>query len=69
MIVLNSPNEDIKIVKWKVRKGTQLSINNVICLYETVGENNSAALQRFKATCSGIVQKLMFKDGEVVKKE
>lgn len=72
MKLINAPLEnDIKLVKWKVRVGSQLFAGNVILMYESLEidtAKNSKELKRFKSSNCGIVNKLFYKEGEVVKK-
>lgn len=61
-----SPNKDIKIVKWIVHNGSQVSIGSVLLLYHENGDEHN--VERLKNTTCGIVKKLLHKEGDVVSK-
>lgn len=54
----------IKINKWKVREGFQVSNGNVILLYELT-DSADTEIKRLKATKCGVVRKRLKKDGEI----
>lgn len=61
-----SPDKDIKIVKWIVHKGSQVSNGSVLLLYHENGDEQN--VERLKNTTCGTVKSLMFKEGENVPK-
>lgn len=64
-----SPTDgSIKINKWKVREGYQVTNNQVILLYELVAGDDKE-IKRLKSTKCGIVKKRYQKDGEIVHAE
>lgn len=68
IVVCCSPAENcIKIHKWKVREGFQVTKNHIILLYELT-DSNDTEIKRLKSTQSGVVTKRLFKDGDVVNK-
>jgi hypothetical protein len=67
-IVISPAENDIKINKWKVRAGSQISNGNIILLYEEVKDAGSKDIKRLKSTNCGIVKKLLFKEGTIVSK-
>ncbi|CRL03381.1 CLUMA_CG016389, isoform A [Clunio marinus] len=60
-----SPNKDIKIFKWVVHEGSQISNGSILCLYQLDGDEK---IQRLKNTHYGTVKKLLHKEGETVNK-
>jgi hypothetical protein len=64
-ITVLSPDKDIKISKWIVHRGSQVSNGSVLLLYQ---ETDSDQIERLKNTDCGIVKKLLHKEGIVVKK-
>lgn len=55
----------LKINKWKIRKGSQISIGNVLMLYIDP-DDEKKVLQRLKSQRCGVVKELKYKDGEEV---
>ena len=64
-IVYSPTDQTIKIHKWKVREGFQVTNNQVIFLYE-LPEGDDKEIKRFKSTKCGIVKKRYQKDGDIV---
>lgn len=64
-----SPDKDILIFKWVVHQGSQISNGSILYLYQLISDDGDKKVQRFKNTkYSGIVKKLLYKDGEIVPK-
>lgn len=61
-----SPDKDIKIVRWIVHKGSQISNGSVLLLYQ---EEGSELQQRLKNSICGIVKNLLHKEGDLVPKK
>ncbi|XP_070491794.1 ATPase family AAA domain-containing protein 5-like [Chironomus tepperi] len=61
-----SPNKDIKIVKWIVHKGSQVSNGSVLLLYHENGDEQN--VERLKNTTCGTVKSLLHKEGAIVPK-
>lgn len=59
-----SPPKEIKIVKWIVHKGSQVSNGSVLLLYHENGNDSNS--ERLKNSTCGIVKKLLHKEGDVV---
>ncbi|XP_069672382.1 RNA polymerase II subunit A C-terminal domain phosphatase isoform X1 [Periplaneta americana] len=55
-----------KILKWKVKEGTIVSIGRVILLYDINPNNGKEEQKKLKATQVGTVRKLLAKEGEIV---
>lgn len=55
----------LKINKWKIRKGSQISIGNVLMLY-TEPSDEKKSVQRLKSAKCGVVKALKYKDGDEV---
>lgn len=55
----------LKINKWKIRKGSQISIGNVLMLY-TDPSDEKKSLQRLKSNKCGVVKELKYKDGDEI---
>lgn len=67
-IAVCAPIENcIKIIKWKVREGFQVTSGQLILLYELT-DSNDKEIKRLKSTNSGVVKKRLFKEGDLVKK-
>lgn len=66
-IVCAPQDNCIKISKWKVREGFQVTNNQVILLYE-LADSEDKEIKRLKATTCGVVKKRLHKDGDVVPK-
>lgn len=68
-IVVCGPSENrIKIHKWKVREGFQVTNNQVILLYELI-DSDDKEIKRFKVNKCGVVKKRLFNDGDTIEKE
>lgn len=64
-----SPTENsIKIYKWKVRDGFQVTNNQVILLYELINSDDKE-IKRLKSTKCGVVKKRHHNDGDIVDAE
>lgn len=65
-----SPDNLIKITKWKVREGYRVSAGQLILLYIDVDLDGGDPkhIKRLKSPRVGVVHKLMYKDGDVVPK-
>lgn len=73
-------DKEIKILKWKIRIGSQISIGNILLLYKDEagsggggagtgeGDKKIEAPKRLKSNKCGVVKKLFYKDGDVVPK-
>jgi len=67
-IVVCSPKENnIKIKKWKVCAGYQVVNGQPILLYELI-DNDDKEIKRLKSIKSGVVKKLLCKEGDIVVK-
>lgn len=66
-VVYSLLENSIKIYKWKVREGFQVTNNQVILLYKLL-EGDDKEIKRLKSNKSGVVKKRLFKDGDVVAK-
>ena len=64
MDIIGPSNSDFKIVKWKVRVGSNISNGSIICLYDTQNDKN----QKLKSNTSGTVEELVSNVGENVLK-
>lgn len=62
-----SPDKEIKILKWIVHKGSQISNGSILCLYQSPPGNNN--VERLKNSACGLVKKLLYKEGAVVAKK
>ena len=60
-------DNSIKIHKWKIREGFQLTSNQVILLYKLI-DSDDIEIKRLKGLQSGVVKSIFFKDGDVVNK-
>lgn len=60
-----SPDKDIKINKWIVHRGSQVSNGKVLLLY-TEADNDH--VERMMSNTCGIVKKLLHKEGDIVLK-
>jgi hypothetical protein len=58
-----SPDKEIKILKWVVHAGSQISNGSILCLYQLPGDDKT---QRLKNSSCGIVKKLLRKEGDLV---
>lgn len=61
------PDVSIQISKWKVREGYRVSAGQLILLY-VVADGDPKDVKRLKSTKVGVVQKRLFKEGDVVAK-
>lgn len=61
------PDVSIKISKWKVREGYRVSAGQLILLYVDA-DGDPKDVKRLKSTKVGVVQKRLFKEGDVVAK-
>ena len=66
--IVFSPNNQIKINKWKVREGFQVNNNQLVLLYELTSGNDTE-LKRLKSTKCGVVKKRFYKEGDIVEAE
>lgn len=66
-IVCAPQDNCIKISKWKVREGFQVTNNQVILLY-VLTDSEDKEIKRFKATTCGVVKKRLHEDGDIVPK-
>jgi len=55
-----------KILKWKVKEGTIVSVGRVILLYDINPNNGKEEQKKLKANQVGTVRKLLAKEGEIV---
>lgn len=62
-----SPDKEIKILKWVVHEGSQISSGSIICLF--VEMQDDAKQQRLKNSSCGTVKKLLHKEGDTVAKK
>lgn len=60
-----SPDNLIKITKWKVREGYRVSAGQLVLLYVDA-DGDGKDLKRLKSSKVGVVQKRLFKDGAIV---
>lgn len=65
-IKILSPDKDIKITKWIVHRGSQVSNGSVLLLYHE--KDLEKPILRLKITNCGIVKKLLHKEGDIVVK-
>lgn len=64
--IIYSPKVSIKIHKWKVHEGVQITNNNqIILLYELVNGDDKE-IKRLKSTKCGVVKKRHHKNGDIV---
>lgn len=59
-------DQEIRIVKWKIRIGSQISLGNILMLYRDATQSNSALPKRLKSVKCGVVKKLFYRDGDKV---
>ncbi|XP_063700934.1 RNA polymerase II subunit A C-terminal domain phosphatase [Culicoides brevitarsis] len=57
--------EKLKINKWKIREGSQISNGNIVLLYHDP-DDATKAVKRLKSNKCGVVKKRLFKEGDVV---
>lgn len=62
-----SPDKEIKILKWVVHEGSQISSGSIICLFVEIQDD--AKQQRLKNSSCGTVKKLLHKEGDTVAKK
>lgn len=60
-----SPDISIKITKWKVRESYRVSAGQLILLYVDA-DGDGKEVKRLKSPKVGVVQKRLYKDGDVV---
>jgi hypothetical protein len=60
-----SPDKDIKVSKWIVHRGSQISSGKVLLLYT---EADGDHVERMMSSSCGIVKKLLYKEGDLVPK-
>lgn len=60
-----SPDNSIKITKWKVREGYRVSAGQLVLLYVDA-DSNGKEIKRLKSSKVGVVQKRLYKEGEIV---
>lgn len=75
-IVYSPAEHSIRIHRWKVREGFQVTRNHIILLYvvppPTIGVEAAAEapapadLKRLKVAHTGVVRKRLYKDGDIV---
>lgn len=58
-------SEKIKINKWKIRVGSQISNGNIILLYEDP-DDCYKTIKRFKSNRCGVVTNRLYKEGDIV---
>lgn len=62
-----SPDNSIKITKWKVKDGYRVSAGQLILLYIDA-DGDPTVVKRLKSPRVGVVQRRLFKEGDVVPK-
>ena len=62
-----SPDKEIKIIKWIIHKGSQISNGSVLCLFQS--PSGSDKVERLKNTACGLVKKLLCKEGTIIAKK
>lgn len=74
-IVYSPAEHSIRIHRWKVREGFQVTRNHIILLYSVPDDDQSdngpcaaSDLKRLKVPQTGVVRKRLFKDGDTVAK-
>lgn len=56
-----------KILKWRVSKGTMVSVGRILLLYQNIGsENTDVTEKKLRATQFGRVTKLHVKEGDII---
>ena len=55
-----APNKNIRIIKWKVKPGQQVSQGAILCIYETDG----AKSLKIKSSDVGTVHEIMGQEGD-----
>ncbi|PNF41409.1 hypothetical protein B7P43_G14422 [Cryptotermes secundus] len=58
--------KSVRILKWKVKEGTIVSVGRVILLYDINPNNGKEEQKKLKANQVGTVRKLLAKEGEIV---
>lgn len=59
-------SENIKIVRWKIREGSQISNGQLILQYQLI-DSDDKEIKRLKSNKIGVAEKKLFKDGEIIK--
>lgn len=71
-VVFSPAEHSIRIHRWKVREGSQVTRNHIVLLYHVVNADDectaSGDLKRLKVAQTGIVRKCLYKDGDIVPK-
>nr|CAD7412706.1 unnamed protein product [Timema poppensis] len=62
-VIILRTTKPVKILKWKVKEGTVLSVGRVILLY---GSNTSKEQMKLKAAHGGTVRKLLVREDDIV---
>lgn len=57
--------QKLKINKWKIREGSQISNGNVVLLYQDL-DDSAKTIKRLKSNKCGVVKKRLYKEGDVV---
>ncbi|XP_050305467.1 RNA polymerase II subunit A C-terminal domain phosphatase [Anthonomus grandis grandis] len=63
--ILQTQTKPIKIVKWKVRKGSAFPVGRILLIYQFADEEKPEQ-KKLKATAAGIVHKIVAKEGKTV---
>lgn len=58
-------NNTIKVLKWKVREGSTISIGKVLFLYLNLRQNNHIQ-HKFKSPKAGILKQIVASEGAIV---
>lgn len=61
-----SPIENIKIVRWKIREGSQISNGQLILQYQLI-DSDDKEIKRLKSNKIGVAEKKLFKENEIIK--
>lgn len=62
----------IRINKWRVREGQNVSVAQILFLYQQLGDDgkpvkqNDSIVQKYKSNRAGVVKKRLRKEGEIV---
>lgn len=62
----------IRINKWRVREGQNVSVAQILFLYQQLGDDgkpvkqNDSLVQKYKSNRAGVVKKRLRKEGEIV---
>lgn len=69
---LGATETRIRINKWRVREGQNVSVAQILFLYQQLGEDdkpvkqNDSLVQKYKSNRAGVVKKRLRKEGEIV---